>query len=365
MGERTKISFAHRTFSPWVGCTKVSTGCLHCYAEVSTPARAFGVEWGPGNERRRTKDWAGPQRWNRTPWFCSACEKFSALEPQLGTCCPHCGAVHTRDRTRVFFSLGDPWDAEVPVATRLDFFRLIFLTPALDWLLFTKRIVDAHRLLREAAMAVDTAGGNPWSKRLGEAFMFWLHMWAEGKSAPSNVWSIVTMESRDIALDGTLGHGRFRALAQFPAVVRGISAEPLLGPVLPPFQNAPGAIHWIIFGGESHRDRKTARLCVHEWIESGMRHAGSNGVAVFVKQFGSRALVENANLYDWPEGVKLAHGKIEKGAGTGFASAEVLYRHPKGGDPEEWPECFKVFQVPAGVPTEARGVDYSTLVRLG
>jgi len=33
MGENSKIEWTDHTFNPWVGCTKVSPGCDHCYAE--------------------------------------------------------------------------------------------------------------------------------------------------------------------------------------------------------------------------------------------------------------------------------------------------------------------------------------------
>ena len=34
MGEKSAISWTDHTFNPWIGCTKVSPGCKHCYAEV-------------------------------------------------------------------------------------------------------------------------------------------------------------------------------------------------------------------------------------------------------------------------------------------------------------------------------------------
>lgn len=49
---RTTISWADYSFNPWIGCTKVSPGCAHCYASVY--GHRFGVEWGPGKPRRRT-----------------------------------------------------------------------------------------------------------------------------------------------------------------------------------------------------------------------------------------------------------------------------------------------------------------------
>ena len=33
MAESTAISWTRSSWNPWLGCTKVSPGCLHCYAE--------------------------------------------------------------------------------------------------------------------------------------------------------------------------------------------------------------------------------------------------------------------------------------------------------------------------------------------
>src|ERR1039458_4855424 len=43
--------WTHHTFNPWTGCTKVSPGCDHCYAE-SWAKRSGLVQWGD-NPRRR------------------------------------------------------------------------------------------------------------------------------------------------------------------------------------------------------------------------------------------------------------------------------------------------------------------------
>ena len=34
MGEITNIEWTDHTFNPWIGCTKVSAACDHCYAET-------------------------------------------------------------------------------------------------------------------------------------------------------------------------------------------------------------------------------------------------------------------------------------------------------------------------------------------
>ncbi len=117
MVENSKIEWTHHTFNPWIGCTKVSPACDHCYAERDT-ARFKTVEWGSGKERKRTGEayWQTPLKWNRQA-------------EALGV------------RYRVFCaSLADVFDNEVPDEWRTDLWKLIASTPHLDWLLLTKRI---------------------------------------------------------------------------------------------------------------------------------------------------------------------------------------------------------------------------------
>lgn len=58
----TKIEWADHTFNPWIGCTKVSPGCDHCYAEADFDKRRHVVTWGAGQPRKRTapSTWAQP-----------------------------------------------------------------------------------------------------------------------------------------------------------------------------------------------------------------------------------------------------------------------------------------------------------------
>lgn len=48
MAENTKIEWCDATFNPWMGCTKVSPACQHCYAERDMDHRYGKVAWGPG-----------------------------------------------------------------------------------------------------------------------------------------------------------------------------------------------------------------------------------------------------------------------------------------------------------------------------
>jgi protein gp37 len=47
------------TFNPWIGCSKISPACDHCYAEGDMDHRFHLVKW--GGERRRT----GADNWKK------------------------------------------------------------------------------------------------------------------------------------------------------------------------------------------------------------------------------------------------------------------------------------------------------------
>jgi protein gp37 len=126
MGENTGIEWAHHTLNAWIGCTKVGPGCDHCYAET-WDKQGEGVRWGPHAIRTRTKQRTRNQalRWNR------AAEKAG-------------------ERHRVFSaSLSDVFDnhGSIEDEWRKDLGDLILATPHLDWLLLTKRIQNAKKML--------------------------------------------------------------------------------------------------------------------------------------------------------------------------------------------------------------------------
>jgi protein gp37 len=128
MGEKTNIAWTDHTFSPWVGCTNVSPGCDHCYAETWSNRFHF-TEWGPHGVRRRTSPakWREPRKWN------AVAEAFQR--------------EHGR-RQRVFCaSLSDVFDNQVLPEWREDLFRLIRACPDLDWQLLTKRPQNMARFL--------------------------------------------------------------------------------------------------------------------------------------------------------------------------------------------------------------------------
>jgi protein gp37 len=61
MSDITKISWTDHTWNPWMGCTRVSPGCAHCYAETAMTryGRDFSIV-------QRTKStWKDPLRWQK------------------------------------------------------------------------------------------------------------------------------------------------------------------------------------------------------------------------------------------------------------------------------------------------------------
>ena len=102
MAENTKIEWATHTWNPWMGCTKVSPACDHCYAEKLVSGRLNKARWGAGEPRTKTLSvWGDPFRWNKA------------------------AAKNGRIDTVFCLSLGDIWDKEVPWHWRSDAFGIM------------------------------------------------------------------------------------------------------------------------------------------------------------------------------------------------------------------------------------------------
>lgn len=232
MAENSKIEWTDHTFNPWVGCTKVSPACDHCYAEGWAKRTGHPELW--AGERRRTSaaNWQGPRKWNR------------AAE----------GAIAQR-RPRVFCaSLADVFDNQIPERWRDDLWHLIDQTPHLDWLLLTKRPQNIAKMLPTPAIGAP-AWGDGWP----------------------NVWLGTTVESQEEA-DRRIPH-----LQAVPAAVRFLSCEPLLEPVH--LRDRRG-IDWVICGGESGGG---ARTMAPAWAASLRDQCGVAGIAFFMKQMTKKA----------------------------------------------------------------------------
>ncbi len=223
MGKLSEIEWTDHTFNPWWGCTKVSPGCTHCYAE--TWSNRYGHDiWGPRKSRRTFGEdhWKEPLKWHR-----------EAL--QIGR------------RMRVFCaSMADVFEDNRSVEEeRTKLWHLISETPMLDWLLLTKRPENMIRF-------------TPWNGQ-----------W------PDNVWAMTSVENQEQA------EKRIPVILNVPAVVRGLSVEPLIGPVdLEPWL---GHIDWVIVGGESGYK---ARMINSAWVRHVRDQCAAANVAFFFKQWG-------------------------------------------------------------------------------
>lgn len=276
MSDQTGIEWADSTFNPWMGCTKVSPACDHCYAERDT--RRFGrVQWGAGQSRVRTStaNWKKPIQWNKQAFVeCPECGwrgNWSEADERNG-CCPNCNhlpRLFTHARRRVFCaSLADVFDNDVDPAWRRDLFDLIELTPNLDWMLLTKRIGNVFRLVADART----------------------HDWLAGRR---NVWIGATICNQEEA------DRDIPKLLAVPATVRFLSIEPMLGPInLDRFMVGDGhdaphfrePIHWIICGGESGPN---ARSMHPDWARGLRDQCAAAGVPFLFKQWGEWAPADN------------------------------------------------------------------------
>lgn len=225
MGQESKIAWTDATFNPWWGCTKVSAGCEHCYAETFSKRVGKNV-WGPLAERRffGDKHWNEPIKWNRL-----ARESGKPLR------------VFCASMADVF---EDRRDLDAP---RSRLFQLIEDTPALTWLLLTKR--PENMILLSPLR---------WEKR-----------W------PANVIAMTTVENQVNALI------RLPHLERVPAKLRGVSYEPAIGPV--DISWSRFKVNWVIAGGESGAGAREMPL---EWARDVRDRAQAGGTRFFMKQLG-------------------------------------------------------------------------------
>lgn len=346
MSDHTHIQWTDATWNPITGCSVVSAGCRHCYAERQMDQRLGRVRWGAGQPRKRTSAayWRRPERWNAEPFFeCSGCgwrgtaaDYKRYIRPPALACCPDHNL--TPARRRVFCaSLADVFDTEVPVGWLMGLLDLIRRTPNLDWLLLTKRIRNViPRLGAVAGLAgsLSEKGDKAASETWGMAFD-----WARF-IPPENVWlgaSVVTQAEADRDIPKLLAT---------PAATRFIGVEPMLGPVdlsgplaanaLREIDGGP-AIDWVIAGGESG---PRARPCEVDWIRSIVKQCRAAAVPCFVKQLGA-APVE--------EGCEPGHVWVGRAPQSLRRIADRA-----GSDPAEWPADLRVREFPGDAPGGGR-----------
>jgi protein gp37 len=310
----TKIEWTDRTWNPVTGCTKVSPGCDHCYAE--------------GIARRFAGSKAFPHGFDVT-----------LHSERLGA------PMRWRKPARVFVnSMSDLFHDDIPDRFIADVFAVMAITQQHTYQVLTKRhgrmrsLLSSPEFFQLVADAVRVRG-EVYSREL------------VGWPLP-NVWMGVSAEAHDQA------SLRIPALLQTPAAVRFVSAEPLLAPVDLTALNArngavidclngdvksrtgeiyaacPARLDWVIVGGESGPG---ARPMHPEWARHLRDQCAASDVPFFMKQRGEWTW---ARPTDWPakdwarnpdrNAVVFPDGRVENVAtttwGDGAERAAIVYR---------------------------------------
>jgi protein gp37 len=188
MSNTSTIEWTSATWNPVTGCTKVSPGCDHCYAETFAE-RFRGVPGHPYEQGFDLKLW--PER--------------------LGL-----PLIWKKPRKIFVNSMSDLFHKDVPD----DFIVAVFKTMALA----NQHI---YQVLTKRPSRLVNAG---LSKLIEQAIGNW----------PAHIWLGVSVESNEY-------RWRIASLRRVPAPVRFLSCEPLLGPLS---LNLDG-IRWVIAGAES------------------------------------------------------------------------------------------------------------------
>lgn len=224
VSDNSAIEWTDATWNPVTGCSKVSPGCAHCYAErLST---RFG---------RTTEPW--------TP-------ENAAMNVVL-----------------------HPERLQVPLSWRQP--KMVFVNSMSD--LFHERVPD--EFIDQVFVTMSLARRHTFQilTKRPELMRRWLEgpgaCWAEDPLP--NVWLGTSIENDRWV-------GRADELRLTRAAIRFISAEPLLGP-LPSLELA--GIDWLIVGGESGQVHRPIKA---EWVRELRDRAAEAGVAFFFKQWGGR-----------------------------------------------------------------------------
>ena len=185
MPDRTAIEWTDATWNPVTGCTKVSPGCAHCYAETLSLRNGTSKKpWTPDN----------------------AAENVVLHPDRLDQ------PLRWRKPRRIFVcSMSDLFHEEIPDEFILEIWLIMAMAPEHIFQVLTKRPERMRELLSRQWMPESLAERHK---------MFSDDLWPL-----PNVWLGVSVEDQAAADE------RIPLLLETPAAVRWISAEPLLGPV--------------------------------------------------------------------------------------------------------------------------------------
>ena len=279
MSDKSSIEWTDSTWNPTRGCTKVSPGCKHCYAEAFAE-RFRGVKGHPyeqGFDLRLVPE---------------------ALELPLRW---------TKPRRIFVNSMSDLFHEDVPDDFIAAVFGVMSMCPRHVFQILTKQPERARRWFAWMAdLDAHSPGHRMWNALCSEVAVgpSWPEAW-EGEDGPPvgdtwplpNVWLGTSVENQEAA-DERIPH-----LLATPAALRFLSCEPLLGPVdldSSPVGDPLGVceqcngkdanceiclsiprLDWVIVGGESG---PKARPMDEAWVRALRDQCTAAGVSFFYKQ---------------------------------------------------------------------------------
>lgn len=328
MGDKTGIAWTDATWNAVRGCSRVSPGCVQCYAEK----RAYRIlQQQKGMEakaKREGKTVKLPLAYDGTVRLSGTGEARWTGEIQLA---PHLLDQPLRwTKPRLIFvaSMSDPFHKNVPFEYVAAVYAVMAATPRHTYQVLTKRperAVEFYRWLRELRITsiVDYAesygvkllniDGTPWPLK--------------------NVWLGTSIESDKYRAE------RLAALRKIPNAMPWVSQEPQIGEVTYTKEELSW-LRWIVVGGESGTKDKVRPFNI-EWARSTIKQCADTGVACFVKQMGTVPYQDDEFPEETPyAGVKLIAG-VEK-PGLCFPGT----KGKKGGDMEKWPSELRVREYP-------------------
>jgi protein gp37 len=321
----TSIQWTDKTWNPVRGCSRVSEGCRHCYAERQ--AARFSGPHRPFDGFVRIQTGIGPQ-WTG---------KVELVESHLTD------PLSWKKPQRVFVNSMSDLFHEALLDEEIDrVFAVMSQSPQHTFQVLTKR---PWRMLQWFQYENDKRVRQDYVDDAAGTFG-WCHANVDGRWPLPNVWLGVSVEDQKTADD------RIPLLLSTPAAVRFISYEPALGPVdlwryvgrgrprnggpmvnlLRPWEEPryqPG-IDWVIVGGESGPGARPFDIA---WARDIIAQCKTAGVACFIKQLGARAFVGHSY-----------HKQIHHRSTDG--NLYLKLKDGKGGDMEEWREDLRVRQFP-------------------
>lgn len=313
MGD-TSIQWTDKTWNPVRGCSRVSQGCVNCYAERQ--ALRFSA---PPNERTTTDNDEAPEFEKAGPFHgfvtkvnghASWTGKVELVESMLNL------PLTWKKPARVFVnSMSDLFHEALPFEDIDQIFTVMVAAPEHTYQILTKR---PARMLGYFNSGRHDGGNGPDRATY--------HLEQE-------IWLGVSVEDQATADE------RIPLLLKTPAAKRLVSYEPALGPVdfaeLMCDCHTSGMCHgkhgidWVIVGGESGPGARPFNIA---WAENTVAQCKAANVACFVKQFGAKP--------------------IETIMGVNTTGQRVPYTFPitlrdkKGGDMAEWPSDLRVREFP-------------------